>query len=190
MTSIHRFRVAAVAGVALVAMAACGSDSTSSSTTTAKPAATTVAAATTAAPSPGTATPGSASVDPAKLPTKIRIAYQQIPNGDLVVKDQKCLETAFGPDVDIEWSLFASGGDVNQAVLADAVDIGLVGSSPASRGISSGIEYRVPWIFDVIGVGRGARGQAGDQHDRRPQGQDRGDAVRLDLALQPAGGAR
>ncbi len=51
----------------------------------------------------------------------------------------------------IDWKLFDSGGSVNEAVLAGGVDIGLVGSSPASRGISSGIEYQVPWIFDVIG---------------------------------------
>ena len=51
----------------------------------------------------------------------------------------------------IEWKLFDSGGSVNEAVVAGGVDFGLVGSSPASRGISSGIEYSVPWIFDVIG---------------------------------------
>ena len=75
-----------------------------------------------------------------------------MPNGDLIVKNQGWLEEAFGPDVNIEWSLFASGGDVNEAVIAGAVDIGLVGSSPASRGLSTGIEYTVPWIFDVIGA--------------------------------------
>ena len=89
---------------------------------------------------------------PVEAPETIHIAYQQVPNGDLIVKNQGWLEEAFGPDVDIEWSLFASGGDVNEAVIAGAVDIGLVGSSPASRGLSTGIEYTVPWIFDVIGA--------------------------------------
>jgi len=82
----------------------------------------------------------------------IRIGYQLIPNGDLVVKDQKLLEKAFGPDVKIEWKQFASGGDVNQAILGGSLDIGLAGSSPVSRGLSTGIEYEVPWIFDVIGT--------------------------------------
>jgi taurine transport system substrate-binding protein len=82
----------------------------------------------------------------------IRIGYQLIPNGDLVVKDQKLLEKAFGPKVKIEWKQFASGGDVNQAILGGSLDIGLAGSSPVSRGISTGIEYQVPWIFDVIGT--------------------------------------
>jgi taurine transport system substrate-binding protein len=82
----------------------------------------------------------------------IRIGYQLIPNGDLVVKDQKLLEKAFGPKVKIEWKQFASGGDVNQAILGGSLDIGLAGSSPVSRGISTGIDYQVPWIFDVIGT--------------------------------------
>ncbi|MFI5958770.1 ABC transporter substrate-binding protein [Cryptosporangium sp. NPDC051539] len=84
-------------------------------------------------------------------PGKIVIGYQQIPNGDLVVKHSKWLEQAFGSGTSIEWKLFDSGGSVNEAIQAGSVDIGLVGSSPASRGISSGIKYRVPWIFDVIG---------------------------------------
>jgi taurine transport system substrate-binding protein len=85
------------------------------------------------------------------LPDTITIAYQNIPNGDLVVKQNGWLEEAFGDDVEIEWTLFDSGGAVNEAVLAGSVDLGLVGSSPASRGLSSGIEYQVPWIHDVIG---------------------------------------
>lgn len=85
-------------------------------------------------------------------PTKIRIGYQLIPNGDLVVKHEKLLEKAFGDDVSIEWKQFASGGDVNQAVLAGSIDIGLAGSSPVARGLSSGVPYQVPFIFDVIGT--------------------------------------
>jgi taurine transport system substrate-binding protein len=83
-------------------------------------------------------------------PEKITIAYQAIPNGDLVVKHNKYLEEAF-PDSKIDWKLFASGGDVNEAVTAGSVDLGLAGSSPVSRGISQGIKYQVPWIHDVIG---------------------------------------
>lgn len=84
--------------------------------------------------------------------TKIRIGYQLIPNGDLVVKHDKLLEKAFGDDVSIEWKQFASGGDVNQAILAGSIDIGLAGSSPVARGLSSGVPYQVPFIFDVIGT--------------------------------------
>jgi taurine transport system substrate-binding protein len=83
-------------------------------------------------------------------PDKITIGYQAIPNGDLVVKHEGYLEDAF-PDTEIEWKLFDSGGSVNEAIVAGSIDFGLAGSSPVSRGISQSIEYRVPWIHDVIG---------------------------------------
>lgn len=86
-----------------------------------------------------------------EMPDTITIGYQNIPNGDLIVKHEGLLEEAFGPDVEIDWKLFDSGGSVNEAIVAGAVDIGLVGSSPTSRGLSTGIAYQVPWIHDVIG---------------------------------------
>lgn len=146
MKPFRTTRMLAVGTALALALAACGSDdetATTTAQTTAESTAGTVAASET------TETPTSTA--DVELPGTIRIGYQQVPNGDLVVKNLGYLEAAFGPDVKIEWNLFASGGDVNQAVLAGSVDIGLVGSSPASRGLSSGIEYRVPWIFDVIG---------------------------------------
>lgn len=86
----------------------------------------------------------------AKAPDKITIAYQAIPNGDLIVKNLGYLEAAL-PNTKIEWKQFDSGGSVNEAFAGGSVDFGLAGSSPVSRGISQGIEYRVPWIHDVIG---------------------------------------
>lgn len=83
-------------------------------------------------------------------PDTITIGYQLIPNGDLVVKGNGWLEEAF-PDTEIEWKLFDSGGSVNEAIVAGSIDFGLAGSSPVSRGLSTGIEYTVPWIHDVIG---------------------------------------
>ncbi len=83
-------------------------------------------------------------------PEKITIGYQLIPNGDLVVKNGGWLEEAL-PDTEIEWKLFDSGGSVNEAIVAGSIDFGLAGSSPVSRGLSTGIEYQVPWIHDVIG---------------------------------------
>ncbi|MFZ4583782.1 MAG: ABC transporter substrate-binding protein [Acidimicrobiia bacterium] len=119
-----RIFAVATAAIAMLALSACGSDSKSSSSSTT-----------------------ASSTD---APKSITIGYQQIPNGDLIVKHEKLLETAF-PGTTINWKLFDSGGSVNEAILAGGIDIGLVGSSPASRGISSGIPYQVPWIFDVIG---------------------------------------
>ena len=136
-----------VAGAAAaLLLGACGNDGSSDGSSTT---ASTQPASTEATQPPTTDAPSTTAA--AALPEKIRIAYQQVPNGDLVVKQLGWLEEAFGPNVKIEWSLFDSGGAVNEAVVAGAVDIGLVGSSPTSRGISKGIEYQVPWIFDVIG---------------------------------------
>lgn len=85
-------------------------------------------------------------------PKTLRIGYQLVPNGDLVVKDKKWLEAAL-PNTKVEWIKFDSGGDVNTAIVANAIDIGLAGSSPVTRGLSAplNIAYQVPWIFDVIG---------------------------------------
>jgi taurine transport system substrate-binding protein len=114
--------------IPVLAVAACGSDDKNDNNAT-------------AASKPAAA---------AAAPKKITIAYQAIPNGDLVVKHEGWLEKAL-PDTEIEWKLFDSGGSVNEAVAARSVDIGLAGSSPVSRGLSQPLPYEVPWIHDVIG---------------------------------------
>lgn len=81
-----------------------------------------------------------------------RIGYQKIPNGDLVVKDLGLLEACM-PNAEITWSNFASGGDVVQAYGANSVDIGLMGSSPATIALSAPLELPISviWIHDIIG---------------------------------------
>lgn len=125
--------IASLLAAAVLGLAACGSDDDQGDSATAAGAATTAAAA----------------AKPA-APKSITIAYQAIPNGDLVVKHEGWLEKAL-PGTKIEWKLFDSGGAVNEAVAANAVDIGLAGSSPVSRGLSTPLPYQVPWIHDVIG---------------------------------------
>lgn len=93
----------------------------------------------------------STAAETAKAPDTITIGYQAIPNGDLVVKNLGYLEAAL-PNTKIEWKAFDSGGSVNEAFAGGSLDFGLAGSSPVSRGISQGIDYRVPWIHDVIGA--------------------------------------
>jgi len=83
-------------------------------------------------------------------PAELRLGFQQIPNGDIVVKQSGWLEQDLA-GVKVSWLPFNSGGEVNQAITANGVDIGLAGSSPVSRGVANGIPYVVPWIFDVIG---------------------------------------
>lgn len=108
-----------------------------------------LALATTAAACGSDDQPAAAGDGPA-APKTLTIAYQAIPNGDLVVKNQGWLEAAL-PNTKIEWKVFDSGGSVNEAITAGSIDIGLAGSSPVSRGLSQPIAYQVPWIHDVIG---------------------------------------
>lgn len=82
----------------------------------------------------------------------IRIAWQAIPNADLIVKDKGLLEACM-PKATIQWSQFNSGGDVIQAFGSNSLDIGLAGSSPAVRAASAplNLPVKVVWIHDVIG---------------------------------------
>ncbi len=121
----------AAAALCSLALAACGSDDDTAAAGTSAGASTVAASA-------------------EALPEKITIAYQLIPNGDLIVKNKRWLEDAL-PGVTIEWKQFDSGGSVNEAFAAGSIDIGLAGSSPVSRGLSQGVDYRVSWIHDVIG---------------------------------------
>ncbi|OBJ44005.1 glycine/betaine ABC transporter substrate-binding protein [Mycolicibacterium mucogenicum] len=86
------------------------------------------------------------------ITSTVRIGYQEIPNGDLIVKDTSLLATCL-PKANITWSKFASGGDVLQAFRARSLDIALLGSAPAARALSQplDIDMRVVWIHDVIG---------------------------------------
>lgn len=82
----------------------------------------------------------------------IRIAYQTLLSGDLIVKNNKWLEQAL-PDYNIKWTKFDSGADVNTAFIAKQVDFGTLGSSPIARGLSAplNIPYSVAFILDVAG---------------------------------------
>jgi taurine transport system substrate-binding protein len=137
MAHLKRLPLALFLLLALVFVAACGDDEPNSSVKDDK----TEQASTASASGDDAA---------ANAPDKIVIAYQAIPNGDLIVKHEKYLEEAL-PNTKIEWKLFDSGGSVNEAVAAGSVDIGLAGSSPVSRGLSQPLPYKVPWIHDVIG---------------------------------------
>lgn len=86
------------------------------------------------------------------ITTSARIAWQAIPNGDLVVKDLQLLEACM-PNADISWVKMNSGGDVIQAFGSNSLDIAQVGSSPAVKAASPPLDkdIRVLWISDVIG---------------------------------------
>ncbi|SKB03834.1 taurine ABC transporter substrate-binding protein [Aeromicrobium choanae] len=83
----------------------------------------------------------------------LRLGYQKIPNGDVIVKDQRVLENCL-PNATVKWSNFASGGDVVQAFGGGSLDIGLAGSSPSTKALSAplNLPVSVVWIHDVIGT--------------------------------------
>lgn len=86
------------------------------------------------------------------IDTTVTIAYQPIPNGDLVVRDHGWLESCM-PNASVSWEKFNSGGEVVQAFGSGSVDLGLVGSSPATKTVSPPVsaDIKVIWIHDVIG---------------------------------------
>lgn len=89
------------------------------------------------------------------IDTTARIAWQPIPNGDLVVKDLGILEACM-PNATIKWQQAASGGDVVKYYGSGDIDLGLMGSSPAviasSEPVMRDADIQVVWIHDVIGT--------------------------------------
>ena len=81
----------------------------------------------------------------------LRLGYQKIPNGDLVVKDQELLESCL-PEATVQWSEFGSGGEVVAAFGDDRIDLGLAGSAPTVAALSAptSLPLSVVWVHDVI----------------------------------------
>ncbi|MDG0789443.1 aliphatic sulfonate ABC transporter substrate-binding protein [Cohnella ginsengisoli] len=80
----------------------------------------------------------------------MRIGFQTIPNTEAVAKGAGWHEKALS-GWKVKWVPFDSGRDVNNALASDSIDIGLVGSTLVSTGLSKGIDYEVIWLADVIG---------------------------------------
>ncbi|OLR94734.1 glycine/betaine ABC transporter substrate-binding protein [Actinokineospora bangkokensis] len=83
---------------------------------------------------------------------KVRIAYQNFADSTLLVKDQGTLEKAL-PDHDIAWTPFDSGASINTAFLGGAIDLAVIGSSPAAGGLCPPLQipYQVIELLNVIG---------------------------------------
>jgi taurine transport system substrate-binding protein len=96
--------------------------------------------------STGTFNSPSSSADPAQ----IRIGYQVVPNAELLVKATGTAEKAF-PNSKVSWKSFESGRDVNTAMAANGLDLGLIGSTGTSIGIANQLPYRVYFLHDIIG---------------------------------------
>lgn len=86
-------------------------------------------------------------------PDEVRIAFQTIPNGEAIVRHQGWLEDTLAREhgTTVRWVNFASGSDVNAALAAGDIDIGLIGSTLFATGVERGVPYKLIWIHDVIG---------------------------------------
>jgi taurine transport system substrate-binding protein len=88
------------------------------------------------------------SAQAANLPSVINIGTQQIPNGETIVKAYEYFK---GLGVKVNLVEFDSGKDVNTALASGSIDLGMLGTTPATVGIATGIPVELIWIHDVIG---------------------------------------
>ncbi|TVQ38741.1 MAG: taurine ABC transporter substrate-binding protein [Spirochaetaceae bacterium] len=80
---------------------------------------------------------------------EVVIGYQAIPNGEMIAKNLGWHEESFG--VGVRWVQFNSGSELNAAVAAGSVDLGLGGSSTTVAAITQGVPAEVIWIYNIIG---------------------------------------
>lgn len=137
-TRVAKVLSALAAGAAVLALGACGQMKTADQV-----------AGNVSATAQGSACPVAVNND---FSGTVRVGWQAIPNADLVVKDQKLLESCL-PKATIQWSQFNSGADVLQAFGAKSLDIALLGSSPSVKAVSAplNLPVQVVWVNDVIG---------------------------------------
>ena len=88
----------------------------------------------------------------------------------------------------INWRQFGGGGDVIRAMASGDVQLGEVGSTGIATAISQGMDVELFWILDDIAAAEAlvVRNGSGINIDRRSEGQEDRDAVRLDGALPVA----
>lgn len=89
---------------------------------------------------------GNNSVDQA---VTINIGTMDLVNGDLIARKEGYYEELLGANVNIV--SFGSGKDVNTALASGSIDISELGTSPTALGLSSGLDYSVIGIGDIIG---------------------------------------
>ncbi|KOV85555.1 glycine/betaine ABC transporter substrate-binding protein [Nocardia sp. NRRL S-836] len=82
----------------------------------------------------------------------VRVAFQNFADSTLLLKDRQTLEKAL-PDHKITWTAFDSGASINTAFLGGAIDLAVIGSSPAAAGLCPplNIPYQVIELLNVIG---------------------------------------
>jgi len=80
---------------------------------------------------------------------EVVIGFQTIPNGEIVAKAFGRHEETFG--LPVRWVQFSSGSELNAAVAAGDVHLGLGGSSTTVSAIAQGVPAEVIWIYNIIG---------------------------------------
>lgn len=85
-------------------------------------------------------------------PDKIRIGYQVYAGSELLAKGLGLAKETF-PDSQVDYLRFDAGRDVNTAMAARGIDFGVLGSTAAVVGISSGLPYDIVYLYDLIGSG-------------------------------------
>ncbi len=85
----------------------------------------------------------------AAVPEVVNIGVQTLVTPELIARYEGIYEEYMGCKVNL--MQFDSGADVNRAFASKSIDIGAIGTSPASIGISTDLGYEVFWFEDVIG---------------------------------------
>ena len=85
-----------------------------------------------------------------ELPEVVNIGVQTLVTPELIARYQGVYEEYMGCKVNLVQ--FDSGADINRAFASKSIDIGAIGTSPASIGISTELGYEVFWFEDVIGA--------------------------------------
>jgi taurine transport system substrate-binding protein len=85
----------------------------------------------------------------ASVPEVVNIGVQTLVTPELIARYEGIYEEYMGCPVNLVQ--FDSGADVNRAFASGSIDIGAIGTSPASIGISTDLGYEVFWFEDVIG---------------------------------------
>jgi sulfonate transport system substrate-binding protein len=167
-------RALALLTLPLLALAACGSDgesevidttptaSAAPATDAATPVATDAAPATATDATDATAAPAT---EPVETAAPIDLSGVTLRVGDQVNLAQSALEAAGLTDTPytIEWSTFASGPPMLEAMNADAIDLGGVGDAPPIFAASSGAAIKVVLATSTPEVKQGVLVPAGSE---------------------------
>lgn len=91
-------------------------------------------------------------IEPTQASGTIRVGYQIILGTELYVRDRGLAEACM-PNARVEWIRFPTGQDVVKGLASDSIDVGILGSTPTAKALSSplNLDVVVPRVNAVIG---------------------------------------